>query len=43
MYTNGFTEYYRSLWADDVTEAGRIARRYTRKGYRLLIISQKDY
>lgn len=28
-----FAEYYRTVWADSVNEAIRIAERYARKGY----------
>jgi hypothetical protein len=34
-----FGEYFRTIWADSEPEANKIAKRYARKGYRLITLT----
>ncbi len=43
LHTNAPLEYWRTIHANDLTEAQYIAKRYTRKAYRLtLLIEEVD-
>jgi hypothetical protein len=35
--------YWRTIWADSLNEADRLARRYCRKGFMLAFIEKEGY
>ena len=42
MTIKGAPDYWRTVYADDINEATRIAKQYARKGYRLHTVTSHD-